>query len=163
MQKIKKERMIKMSKNAAIFYRTNEGYLNGIYIEKYGEIESLGKTLVYYYDYDKVNELVNYKWSYSELENTIEASKDNRIGIEYYIGVLQENALKHRQCFQYDENDDLLGESVDYAFIPYTRIQADYVYLIDENNQWLVSYDVSDYEFEDLKTNLDLLKDDSNG
>lgn len=146
-----------MNENAAIFYETEEGYYFGIYVANKGGINNLGNTLIHHYDYDEIQDVIEDRWALSTLETTKEETEEKRIAFEYYVATLHPNALKHRQCFQYNVYDELQGESVDYTFIPYTHIQADYIYLKTITDTWLVSYDLSNYEFEDLLTNVELV------
>lgn len=138
-----------MSGNASVFVKTEESYYIGICIMKDGGIEGIGNTLLEHYNYEKTCNLVY-------LKNTIEDSYLQRLSdsYEYYVAALHKDALKNRQCFQYGYDDELKGESVDNTFIPYTHIQSKYIYLISEDNNWLVSYEGNDFEFGDLETNL---------
>lgn len=143
-----------MSGNASIFIKTEESYYIGIYVMKNGGIEDIGNTLIEHYNYEKTCNLVYKRYSLKYLKNTIEDSYLQSLtdSYEYYVAALHKDALKNRQCFQYGYDDELKGESVDSTFIPYTHIQSKYIYLLSEDNKWLVSYEGSDYEFEDLAT-----------
>lgn len=151
--------MIFVGNNAMVFIETDESYYEGIYILN-GDLERIGRTLVDHYDYDKTFDLIYEKRALRTIENNVEKSKKYILSNEcdYFIAALHSDALKNRECFRYGNNHQLLGESVDETFIPYTSYYAKYVYFINHNNQWLVSYEESGYEFEDLVTNIEMLE-----
>ncbi|MCD8845209.1 hypothetical protein [Staphylococcus gallinarum] len=148
-----------MNERAGIFVKVGEFYY-GIYVMKHGNIESLGKILVDYYDYDKALKLVNEKFSLSELKGTIKESIDNRLCDynEHFIACMHEDALKHRHCFSYNTHGQLRGVGKDWSFVPYTEIEVDYIYLLSKTfgNDWLVSYEGSHFDFESVQGNLEL-------
>lgn len=148
-----------MSENSAIFLQSGDYYF-GIYIARNGSINGVGKTLIENYDFDDVIDLVGNKQPIEYLEKTVEASKCKALTstYEYFVACLNKDSLMNRQCFRYyGDEEELMGESEDYTFIPYTYMEAKYVYLMDSNENWLVSHEGSDYVFEDLKTNVDRL------
>lgn len=146
-----------MNNNSMIFIETNEKYYIGIFIETLGEIEYTGRKLINHYDYEKTLELVCNKYSLLNLADSTEDSIKNRLTNEYYVAALHERSLKNRECFKYDSYDQLIGKNIQNVFIPYTKYKADYVYLKKINSDWLVSHELSDYEFEDLETNVSIL------
>ncbi|MCE5132225.1 hypothetical protein KJB62_12690 [Staphylococcus saprophyticus] len=148
-----------MSENSAIFLQTDDYYF-GIYVARNGSINGVGKTLIKNYDFDQVIDLVDNKQPIEYLEKTVAESKNKTLTstYEYFVACCDKDSLTKRQCFiYYGDEEELMGEGIDYTFIPYTSIEAKYIYLMDSNENWLVSHEGSDYVFEDLKTNVDRL------
>lgn len=148
-----------MSENAAIFLQSDDYYF-GIYVARNGSINGVGKTLIENYDFDEVIDLVGNKQPIEYLEKTVGESKCKSLTstCEYFVACCDRDSLTKRQCFiYYGDEEELMGEGIDYTFIPYTSIEAKYIYLMDSNENWLVSHEDSDYVFEDLKTNVDIL------
>ncbi|PTI73835.1 hypothetical protein BU064_13115 [Staphylococcus succinus] len=173
-----------MGTRTAVFQEQENGYYLGIYVHFDGYIEGVGKILENYYkERQKMYKLISNKQPITSLgvENTIiDSSLDNRLiqvkhesgwqkytqissfaESEYFLaGTLED--IQNFQYFNYNDKDELDGFTHDSGlFVPFQGSDNNgYLYVQDMHGNWMVSYSNDDgtmCEFEDLKTNLDIL------
>lgn len=177
-----------MSTRTAIFQEQKDGYYLGIYVHFDGYIEGVGHILESHYkEKSKVYTLIANKKPISVLgveSSIIDGSMDNEFinakhesgwqkytqvspfaESEYFLaGTLED--IQNFQYFNYNDKDELDGFTHDSGlFVPFQGSDNNgYLYVQNMYGEWMVSYSNGDgtmCEFEDLKTNLDLMYENS--